>query len=96
MGVIGRFNAIVTVYEALKYIYLHGCLCSLKHEQLEVSIQLRNSWLHPKQDSSVMRCEVKSGGPMLGVMAAVIVLFLVGFFFLSLLHGLRACMPAYV
>ena len=40
-----------------------------------------------------MRCEVKSGGPMLGVMAAVIVLFLVGFFFLPLLHGLhvRVC-----
>lgn len=39
---------------------------------------------HLKQDSSVMRCEVKSGGPALGVMAAVIVLFLVGFFFPSL------------
>ncbi len=38
-----------------------------------------------------MRCEVKSGGPMLGVMAAAMVLFLVGFFFPSLLHGLHAC-----
>lgn len=40
-----------------------------------------------------MRCEVRSGGPMLVVMAAVIVLFLVGFFFPSSLHSLRAnCM----
>lgn len=43
-----------------------------------------------------MRCEVKSGGPMLGVMAAVIVLFLVGFFFPSSLHSLRVCVHAYM
>lgn len=43
-----------------------------------------------------MRWEVESGGPMLGVMAAVIVLFLADFFFPSLLHGLRVCMRAYV
>lgn len=33
---------------------------------------------------------------MLGVMAAVIILFLVGFFFPSLLHSLRVCMRVYV
>lgn len=38
-----------------------------------------------------MRCEVKSGGPMLGVMAAVIVLFLGGFSCASVLHvGMHA------
>lgn len=42
-----------------------------------------------------MRCEVESGGSTLGVMAAVIVLFIVGFFFPSLLHGLRVCMRTY-
>lgn len=38
-----------------------------------------------------MRCNVKSGGAMLGVMAAVIALFLVGFLFPSLLHSLHVC-----
>lgn len=38
-----------------------------------------------------MRCEVKSGGAMLWVMAAVIALFLVGFLFPSLLHSLHVC-----
>lgn len=41
-----------------------------------------------------MRCEVKSGGPMLGVTAAAVVLFLVGFSFPSWLQF--ACLHAYM